>query len=98
MDLIELQDNHKTYHLGEVDLPVLRGVSPNVEHGELVALMGASSSGKSTLINIILMTFEGIQLTYASGNGVPLEIVSKGNSPALVVHHRNNAIFQRALG
>ncbi|MGD0783231.1 MAG: ATP-binding cassette domain-containing protein, partial [Candidatus Aminicenantales bacterium] len=48
MELIELQDVRKTYHLGEVDLDVLKGISMIVSQGELVALMGASGSGKST--------------------------------------------------
>jgi len=53
MELIRLEDIYKTYHLGEVDVPVLRGISLDIGRGELVSLMGASGSGKSTLMNIL---------------------------------------------
>ncbi len=53
MPLIELQNVARHYHLGEIDVPALDGVSLAIEAGEFVAIMGQSGSGKSTLMNVL---------------------------------------------
>ena len=51
--VLEAADLHKTYRLGRVKVPVLKGVGMTLDEGEWVAVLGASGSGKSTLLHLL---------------------------------------------
>ena len=51
--MIQVEDVHKSYDLGETLVHALRGVSFSIKVGEFVSIMGPSGSGKSTLMNIV---------------------------------------------
>ena len=52
-DIIQIRDLCKTYRVGKVDVPALRGVDLNVRKGAFLSIIGPSGSGKSTLFHII---------------------------------------------
>jgi putative ABC transport system ATP-binding protein len=51
--IIEAIELHKTYHIGRIEVPALRGISFLVEKGEFVSVVGPSGSGKSTLFYLL---------------------------------------------
>jgi len=52
-EVIRVENLHKIYSMGDVEVPALRGINLTIDGGEFVAVMGSSGSGKSTFMNIL---------------------------------------------
>lgn len=52
-DIVRVVDVHKSYRLGQTEVPALRNVNLTLRGGEFTAIVGASGSGKSTLLNVV---------------------------------------------
>ena len=90
--LIQLRDVWKVYHLGDVEVRALRGVSLDVRAGELLAIMGASGSGKSTCMNLIGCLDQPTRGTYRLGD-VDVATLSV-NERAAIRSRRIGFVFQ----
>ena len=84
--MIRLENINKTYHGGS-PLHVLKGIDLQVSQGELVSIMGASGSGKSTMLNIL-----GILDDYDSGNYYLAGRLIKNLNETQAAAARNNMI------
>ncbi|MEK6907270.1 MAG: ABC transporter ATP-binding protein [Nanoarchaeota archaeon] len=51
--LIKLEDVHKVYEIGEIEVPAINGIDLSINKGDFVTVMGPSGSGKSTAMNLI---------------------------------------------
>ncbi len=70
--LLSAVELYKTYRLGRVDVPVLKGTTLHVNQGEWVAVLGASGSGKSTLLHLFGDLDQPDSTTRESEHGIPL--------------------------
>jgi len=51
--MLKLQNIHKSYHIGPVEVDVLKGINLGVSPGDFLSIVGSSGCGKSTLMNIL---------------------------------------------
>ncbi len=91
--MIQAHNLHKTYYMGEIEVPALRGVSFQIERGEFVAIIGPSGSGKSTLMNLL-----GCLDTPSEGryvlDGLPIEQIDR-DLLAAVRNRKIGFVFQQ---
>ncbi len=86
--ILQTEDLAKSYRVGKIDVPALRGVSLEVNEGEFVAIMGPSGCGKSTLLHLL-----GGLLSPTSGS-----IVIDGEDISKVSDARRTDIRRRKIG
>ena len=82
--MIQLTDINKSYSIGHNTLHVLKGVNLHIGAGEMVSIMGASGSGKSTMLNII-----GILDDYDTGNYKLNDTLMYNLSETKAAYYRN---------
>ena len=88
--ILEGRQLSKTYRLGRVEVPVLKGASVSIKAGEWVAILGASGSGKSTLLHLL----GGLDRPDPDGGSV----LYKGERVALEKGGATNAYRNRTIG
>src|SRR3982750_36553 len=86
--ILRTQDLTKSYKIGKMEVPALRGVSIEVEKGEFVAIMGPSGCGKSTLLHLL-----GGLLSPTAG-----KIIIDGEDLAAVSDAERTDIRRRKIG
>jgi ABC-type antimicrobial peptide transport system, ATPase component len=86
--ILQTEGLTKSYMIGKLEVPALRGVSIGVERGEFVAIMGPSGCGKSTLLHLL-----GGLLSPTSGS-----IVIDGEDLAKVSDAQRTDIRRRKIG
>src|SRR5499433_1955014 len=86
--ILKAENLEKTYRIGKVDVPALRGVSLEVETGEFVAVMGPSGCGKSTMLHLL-----GGLLTPTSGR-----IVIDGEDITAASDAKRTAVRRKKIG
>ena len=90
--IIDISSLKKDYYVGEVTVHALRGVDLQISQGEFVAIMGASGSGKSTMLNIIGCLDRPTAGTYLL-DGINVAEMSK-NERAAIRNRKIGFVFQ----
>jgi len=90
--IIEVDNLKKDFHVGDVTVRALKGINLQIHEGEFVAIMGASGSGKSTMLNILGCLDKPTSGTYKL-DGISISELNK-NELAELRNHKLGFVFQ----